>query len=349
MLSLVAYLQLPGHPRFHYDYVAFINRAYGMTRSPGRREIEVKVGAKRGFWYELNKSKVLFLMILPVLLYFLIFNYIPMVGIYYAFTRFDFNGGLFGSPFVGWDNFKFLFQSGTLTQLIKNTVLYNIAFILLGNVLQIVTAVFLSQIPGKVYKRVAQTVMFLPHFISWVLVGAFSYQMFNSDNGVVNTLLKELAHPTYDFYLQPEPWKYIITGFYIWKTLGYGAVIYLAAIMSISDEYYEAARIDGANVFQQIRHITLPLLVPTFVLLILFSLGGILKGQFDLFYQIIGGNGMLYNATDILDTYVFRSLTVNFDIGMGTAAGLFQSFFGFLLVLVVNFIIKKTREDYALF
>jgi putative aldouronate transport system permease protein len=307
-----------------------------------------RMTGKRGFLQELYRNKVLFLMVAPTLLYFAIFSYGPMVGVYYAFTRFDFEGGLFGSDFIGMENFQFLYESGILWKLTKNTVLYNLGFILIGNIMQIVCAIFLAQIPGRLFKKVSQSFMFLPFFLSWVLVGAFVFNLF-SDYGVVNSLLRSLGFQGYDFYLSSEPWKYIITFFSVWKGIGYGTVIYLAAIMSISEDYYEAAKIDGANIFQQIRSITLPLLMPTFVLLILFSLGGILKGQFDLFYQIIGNNGMLYDATDIIDTYVFRSLTVNFDIGMGTAAGLYQSFFGLLLVLMVNYVIRKTREDYALF
>ncbi|TYP73970.1 ABC transporter permease [Paenibacillus methanolicus] len=303
---------------------------------------------KHGLMRELSRNKTMFLMIAPTLIFFIVFSYVPMVGIYYAFTKFDFEGGLFGSEFIGFENFRFLFESGLLWNLTKNTVLYNLAFLIIGNVMQLVCAIFLSQLPGKLFKKSAQSVMFLPYFLSWVLVGAFVFNLF-SDLGVVNTVLKQLGMQPYDFYIQTAPWKYIIVFFSVWKGLGYGTVIYLAAIMSISDELYEAARIDGANIFQQIRRITLPLLKPTFILLILFSLGGILKGQFDLFYQIIGSNGMLYDATDIIDTYVFRSLTVNFDIGMGTAAGLYQSFFGFILIMSVNTIIKKTREDYALF
>lgn len=294
-------------------------------------------------------NRVLWMMILPALIFFAVFSYLPMVGVYYAFTNYRFDGGLFGSPFVGMQNFKFLFESGVLYNLTKNTILYNLAFILLGNALQLLCAVFLSELPGKLFKKTTQSVMFLPFFISFVLVGAFVFNLFNSDTGVVNTVLKQLGLPPYDFYLNTEPWKYIIVFFHVWKGLGYGTVIYLAAIMSISDEYHEAAKIDGANIFQRIRHITLPLLVPTFILLILLSLGGILKGQFDLFYQIIGNNGMLFDSTDIIDTYVYRSLTVNFDMGMGTAAGLYQSFFGFLLVMLVNYVIKKARSDYALF
>ncbi len=303
----------------------------------------------KGFLQELSRNRIMFLMILPALIFFVIFSYIPMVGVYYAFTNFDFEGGLFGSEFVGMQNFKFLYDSGVLWNLTKNTVLYNLAFILLGNALQLLCAIFLSELPGKWFRKLTQSIMFLPFFVSFVLVGAFVFNLFNSSNGVINTVLVQLGLQPYDFYLHTAPWKYIIIFFNIWKGLGYGTIIYLAAIMSISDEYHEAAKIDGANIFKRIRYITLPMLVPTFILLILLSLGGILKGQFDLFYQIIGSNGVLYNSTDIIDTYVYRSLAVNFDIGMGTAAGLYQSFFGLVLVVAVNYIIRKTHKDYALF
>lgn len=288
-------------------------------------------------------------MLLPALAFFAVFAYMPMVGIYYAFTKYDPNVGIFRNEFVGWENFEFLVHSGALWTITKNTILYNLAFIFIGNFLQIVCAVFLSEIPGKWFKKGTQSIMFLPYFISFVLVGAFVFNLFSTNNGVVNTLLESLGLPAYDFYLHTEPWKYIITFFSIWKGLGYGTIIYLAAIMGISDEYHEAAKIDGASIFKRVRFIILPLLAPTFILLILLSLGGILRGQFDLFYQIVGDNGMLFNATDVIDTYVYRALAVNFDIGMGTAAGLYQSFFGLLLVLTVNFIIRKTRAENALF
>ncbi|MBB6734888.1 ABC transporter permease [Cohnella zeiphila] len=302
-----------------------------------------------GFFREVARNRVLFLMIAPALLFFALFSYIPMVGVYYAFTNYSFDGGLFGSPFVGFDNFKFLVSSGELVTLTRNTILYNIVFILLSNFLQLVCAIFLAELPGRWFKKTSQSVMFLPFFISFVLVGAFVLNLFSSQNGLVPSLMAQLGLPHYDFYMHTAPWKYIIVFFHVWKGLGYGTVIYLAAIMGFSEEYYEAAKIDGANIFQRVRSITIPMLVPTFILLILLSLGGILKGQFDLFYQIVGQNGSLFNSTDIIDTYVYRSLAVNFDIGMGTAAGLYQSLFGMLLVLCVNYIIRKTREDYALF
>lgn len=301
------------------------------------------------FFRDLAKHKILLLMILPVLAYFVLFSYLPMVGIYYAFTKFNFNQGLFSSPFVGFDNFRFLIDSNILFKLTKNTVLYNLAFILIGNLLEILFAILLARLPGKLFRKSTQSIMLLPHFISWVLVGAMAYQLFNSDNGAINAILKAFGAQPYDFYLNTEPWKYILVFFHMWKGIGFGMIVYLAAILGISEEYYEAARIDGANIYQQSRHITFPLLMPTFVLLIIFALGHIMKGQFDLFFQIIGNNGLLFDSTDIIDTYVYRSLTVNFDIGMGTAAGLYQSLFGFILVMTVNYIIRKTREDYALF
>lgn len=307
---------------------------------------------KNGLIHDLKENRIMWLMISPILIFFFLFSYIPMVGIYYAFTRFNFRGGLFGSPFVGLENFKFLFKGGAnavIWTLTRNTALYNIAFILIGNVLQIFTAIILSELPGRMFKKTAQSLLFLPYFISFVIIGVFVYNIFNFEYGLANTMLKSLGKAPFNFYDAPGAWKYIIVAANIWKNLGYGTVIYLAAVTSIDRSIYEAADIDGANIFQRIFDITVPLLKPTFVLLLLFSLGSILKGQFDLFYQIIGRNGNLYAQTDIIDTYVYRALTINFDVGLGTAAGLYQSFFGMLLVISVNFIIKKVNEDYALF
>jgi putative aldouronate transport system permease protein len=299
--------------------------------------------------YDFRKNKVLLLMVSPVIVFFFINSYLPMVGIYYAFTRFDFNGGLFGSPFIGLENFKFLFQSGTILKITTNTILYNLAFILLGNFLQVFVAILLSELPGKIFVKFTQSAMFLPYFVSYVIVGVLVYNLFNYESGLVNSTLKQLNLQPFDAYSTPGIWKYVLVALYIWKQLGYGTVIYLAAIMGINSEYYEAAKIDGANIFMQIRHITIPMLVPTFILLFLFSLGSIMRGQFDLFYQVIGSNGLLFDATDIIDTYVFRALRMNFDIGMGTAAGLYQSVFGFIIIIVVNTLIKRRHEEYALF
>ncbi|MHA0856761.1 ABC transporter permease [Paenibacillus sp. CMAA1364] len=304
---------------------------------------------KRGFLHELKKNKVLFLMLTPTLLFFLINSYAPMIGIYYAFTRFDFAGGLFGSPFVGLENFKFLVKSGMLWLLARNTIGYNFAFIIMVNALAIFCSIMLSELKGKWFKKITQSIMFLPYFISFVLLNAIVYNMFNYESGFVNSTLKMLDLAPRDIYNTPGDWVILLVVFYVWKNLGYTMIIYLATITGISEEYYEAAKIDGASIFQRIWNITIPMLKPTFMILFLFSLGSIMKGQFELFYQLIGNNGLLFNATDIIDTYVYRSLRVTFDIGMATAAGLFQSTFGFILIITVNYFIKKANEDYALF
>ena len=298
---------------------------------------------------ELVTNRIMFLMLLPAVLYFLINNYLPMVGIYYAFTRFDFSRSLFNSAFVGFENFEFLWKSGILLRLTMNTLGYNAAFILLGNVGAIVLAILASELKLRWFKKLTQSILFLPYFVSFVILSAIVYNVFNYESGFLNTLLKGWSVEPVDIYNLPWAWIPLIILFYLWKNVGYSMVIYLATITGISEEYYEAAKIDGANIFQRVRYITLPMLKTTFIILLLFSLGSIMKGQFDLFYQLVGNNGLLYNTTDILDTYVYRSLKVTFDIGMASAAGLYQSLFGFILVMTVNTIIRKTNEEYALF
>lgn len=297
----------------------------------------------------LLKNKTLWAMLTPSIIYFIVFAYIPMCGIWLAFTKFDFRLGFFKSPFVGLSNFTYLFKSGIFARLLKNTILYNLAFLLAGNVMQIICSVFLSELKNRRFVKLSQSLIFLPYFISYVLIGLFSYALFNVDNGVINTILRSIGLEEYNFYLKPEAWPFIIIAVQVWKGLGYGSVVYLSVISGIDQKIYESARIDGATKWQQITKITLPMIKPTFVLLVMFNLGSILKGQFQLFYQLIGNNGLLYNATDIIDTYVYRALTVNFDIGMGSAAGVFQSVFGCILVLTVNAIVKHYNEELALF
>lgn len=293
------------------------------------------------------KNRVLFLMIAPMVIYFIIFYYVPMPGVYMAFTRYTYQGGIFGSPFVGMDNFRFMAHN--LLSMTKTTILYNLAFIGLGTLLEVSMAIMFSEMTVKWFKKAAQSMLFLPYFISYVLLGAFVYNIFNYEYGAMNSLLVNLGFDRYDVYSDVGVWKYIITAFYLWKNVGVGTVIYLAAITSIDDGLYEAARIDGANTWQEIVYITMPSLKPTVITMLMLRLSSILKGQFDLFYQIVGDNGLLYSATDILDTYVFRSVTKTFNVGFGTAAGLYQSLFGFVLVLLVNWVIRRIDSDYALF
>jgi putative aldouronate transport system permease protein len=298
---------------------------------------------------ELRKNYLMFLMLLPAVLYFVIFHYLPMVGVVLAFKRFNYFDGILRSPWIGFSNFRFLFVSGTIWRITRNTILYNVAFLTVNIFLQVTMAILISELASKVFKKVSQTILFLPHFVSYVLVAAFVYNLFNFQNGTMNTIIQSLGFEPVNFYGRPGVWKYVLMFFYQWKGIGYGTVIYLATITGISPEFYEAARIDGANKWQEITKITIPQLKPTIIIIVLFAVGNILKGQFELFYQIIGDNGPLYAATDIIDTYVFRMLTRTFDIGMGAAAGVYQSTFGLITILFVNWIVKRVNEDYALF
>lgn len=303
----------------------------------------------RNFAVEFRRHKVLFLMLLPVILFFLIFAYLPMPGVYIAFVDYNMMKGIFGSRFVGFKNFDFLVRNGALWQITRNTLLYNLVFIVLGNLIQVVLAILISEIASKWFKKINQSVILLPYFISMVIVGVFAYNMFNFNYGSVNSLLASFGLGKHDFYADQGIWKYIIVAFKIWSGTGYGMIVYLAAIAGIDTEIYEAAYIDGVSSWQKIRYITAPLLKPTFILLALFSLGGILKGSFDLFYNLIGNNSVLFPQTDIIDTYVFRSVAGQFNFSMGAAVGLYQSVFGLVLVSVVNLVVRKIDPDSALF
>ena len=300
---------------------------------------------------DLREHKTYYIMLIPLVVFFTLFNYLPMAGLYNAFTDYDFSKGLF-SPFVGLKNFEFLFKGGwdsIVWKLTRNTLLYNVAFIVLGNICQIAMAVLLRELTFKKFMKTSQTLMFMPYFVSMVVVGSIVYNLFNYKYGVFNNVFTSLGFERFDFYQSPEVWPFIIVLIEIWKGLGYGTVIYLASIMGIDESVYEAAYVDGASKWQRIRYITLPLLKPTVIILVLFAIGGIMRGQFDLFWNIIGNNGLLLNATDIIDTYVYRSLTVNFSLGLGTAAGLYQSIFGLVLVVTVNAIVRKVDRENSLF
>lgn len=303
----------------------------------------------KGITKELKTNWILFLMILPVLIYFFIFSYMLMPGAYVAFVKYRNVDGIFGSQFVGFKNFEFLIKNGDLWRITKNTFLYNIAFMAVGNFVQVVLAIMIGQVGNRLFKRLSQSIILFPYFISFVIVGILSFGMFNYDTGSVNTMLVSLGFEKHDFYSDQGVWKYILLMFNTWKGMGYGVIVYLAAIMGIPADIYEAADIDGASAWQKIWRITLPALKPTIVMLILFSLGGILHGQFDLFYNIIGDNSVLFPQTDIIDTYVYRSLLGSFNFSNSAAVGLYQSVVGLVIVTSVNAIVKKVSPEYALF
>ena len=320
------------------------------TNSIKRSSSQVVTIRKKSIWKKLKNNKALILMCLPAIIYFIIFSYCPMPGAYIAFTDFNYKSGIFGSKFVGFDNFKFLIQSGSLWQLTRNTILYNLAFIILGNALQIFVAILLNEIKNKLFKKVAQTIMFLPYFISAVLVGLLAFNILNYDFGFLNSVIKFFGGDPIKVYSMPNAWWIIIVLVNLWQGTGYGSIVYFASICGIDSNIIEAAEVDGANILQRIRYIILPSLKPTAIILFLFAIGGIMKGNFGLFYNLVGSsNSMLFLTTDIIETYVYRTLMNNFNFANSAAVGLYQSVFGFALVMFCNWVVKKIDEEYALF
>ena len=298
---------------------------------------------------QLADSKVLLLMCVPAVVFFIVFNYAPLPGAWIAFTNFNYRDGIFGSPFVGFKNFEFLIKSGQLWTLTRNTILYNLAFIVFGNILQIAIAIMLNEIRSTFFKKISQAAMFLPFFISAVLVGVIAFNLLNYDTGALNALIKSTGGDPIKIYSTAGAWPLIIIMVHLWQSTGYGSIVYFASIMGIDRSLYEAATVDGATAWQRIRYVTLPSLKPTFIILVLFSLGGIMHGNFGLFWNLIGNNASLFATTDIIETSVYRMVLSQNNFTTSTAVGLYQSLFGFALVMTANWIVRRINKDYALF
>jgi putative aldouronate transport system permease protein len=319
------------------------------------RELELQmqqpaVRKKKGIIFELKKNGSVYMMFFPVAILFLLFSYFPMVGLVIAFKNFNFTKGIFGSDWMHplLSNFDYLFTSSSAFRAIKNTIFLNALFILFGLIFEIGLALIFNEIRNKYFKRISQSITFLPYFISWIVVGVFTYNLL-SEIGSLNALLKYLGFSSIDFYNEPGYWPVILSFIIRWKVTGYGCVIYLATLSGVDSSYYEAAAIDGANKWQQIRHISLPMLKPTVIILTLLAIGRIMNADFGMFYGIIGDAYPLIPTTDVIDTFVYRSLRIMGDIGMASAAGFLQSTVAFVLILGSNLIARKIDKDSALF
>ena len=304
-------------------------------------------------WLRMKRNKELIMLSIPGAIWFLIFAYLPMFGIIIAFKRFRVNGGfiksLITSEWVGLQNFQFLFKSSDAWIIVRNTVLYNLVFIVLGIVLPVIVALMLNELRNKKMGKFYQSAMFLPYFLSWVVVSYCLYAFLNPEKGYVNNILTQMGKEGVSWYTEAGYWPWIIILMSQWKGIGYNTVVYLASICGIDNSYFEAATIDGATKWQQIRYITIPLLKPVITILFILSVGRIFSGDFGLFYQLPRNSGALYEVTNIIDTYVYRALTSMGEIGMSSAAALFQSTVGFVLIMVTNYIVKKLDNDSALF
>lgn len=308
---------------------------------------------------QLNKKKKrsvfrqwapVYIMMIPGLLYLLINNYLPMAGLVIAFKQINFNLGIFGSPWVGLQNFEFLFKTPDAFIITRNTLLYNVTFIILNLILGVLIAILLNEIRGKRAKTLYQSSVLLPYLMSYVIVSYIVYAFLSGDTGMLNmSILPAMGMEPIQWYNEPKYWPVIIILVQCWKSIGYGVLIYTAGIAGIDPSLYEAASLDGAGKFSQIRHVALPALVPSMITLTLLSIGRVFYSDFSLFYQVPMNSGSIYATTQTIDTYVYRGLLQLGNISMSSAAGFYQSCCGFILVLCSNLIVRKISPDNALF
>ncbi len=294
------------------------------------------------------KHRELVVLSLPGVLFLLVFSYIPLYGIVLPFKNFRYDLGFWKSPWVGFRNFAFLFGSDNAWRITRNTVLLNLAFILVMTGVALAFALMLFEVRRRSV-RAYQTAMFLPYFLSWVVVSYIFLALLDMDRGLANRILEALGAEPRLWYNDPGPWPLLLLLANTWKGAGYSAIIYYAGLMNIDREYYEAAEIDGATRFQQIRKISIPLLSPLITILFLLAIGRILYGNFDLFYNLTRNSTLLYPATDVIDTFVYRALRVTGDIGMSSAAGIYQSVVGFFIVLAANLVVRRIHPENSLF
>lgn len=291
-----------------------------------------------------------YIMALPGLLYLICNNFMPLYGMLLAFKKLDVKAGILGSAWSGFDNFKFLFQSSTAFTIIRNTLLYNLAFIILGTLLAVALAILLSMVRNKAASRLYQSLILIPYLISWVIASYLVYAFLSQDVGLINHLVMEpLGLEPVNWYMEKSYWPVILFVVNTWKNVGYMLIIYYSSIVGISQDYYEASTIDGATRWQQIKNITLPLIKSTVIVMVVLNIGRIATSDFGLFYQIPRNSGALYSTTQTIDVYVYNALMKNNDFAMSAAASVFQSVVGFGFILAANGIVRRISREDALF
>jgi len=308
----------------------------------------------KGFLKEFKNNLPLFIMLLPGVIILLINNYLPMFGVVIAFKRYRFFGDFFNSliqsEFVGFKNFEFFFKSPAAFEITRNTILYNLAFVILDLIIPVMIAIALNELRSKHLGKTYQSFMFLPYFLSWIIVSYLAFSFLSVDKGFINrSILAPMGIQPLEWYFETTYWPFILTFFHMWKYTGYNIVVYLASISGIDQEYYEAAAIDSASKWQQIRYITLPMLQPIMIIMTLLAVGRIFNADFGLFFNVPKNSGQLYPVTNVIDTYVYNALMNTNNMGMTAATGLYQAVVGCITVFFANFIVRKIDKDKALF
>jgi multiple sugar transport system permease protein/putative aldouronate transport system permease protein len=308
-------------------------------------------GWEKDSWLaDIKENRVSYLMALPGILFLILFCYVPYYYLAVAFQDFNLRDGILKSPWIGFDNFKFFFSAGGYAfRTTFNTLYLNTLFIVTNLIAQVSLAIFVNELKNKFFKGVTQSFYFFPFFLSWVVIGEIIYNIFSSDYGTLNHILSAVGLPAVQWYKHSEYWRGILVLANIWKNTGYGTLVYLATMSGFDSAYYEAAIVDGANKFQCIRRITLPMLKPTMVVLVLYSIGRIFFGDFGMVYGVVRDIGPLLDKVEIIDTYVFRAFRQTGSIGMSVAIGLYQSVFGLLVIVITNRLAKKFNDGTALF
>jgi putative aldouronate transport system permease protein len=333
-----------------YFYTFFMNFNY-LFAVQQKRGGEMPVKKKR----RLTADNVeLALLGLPVVIWFALFAYLPMFGIVIAFKRYrplgdNFIDSLIKSDWVGINNFRFLFQTPDAMIVFRNTILYNIVFIILGIIIAVSLAIMISQLRSRKLAKFSQTLMFLPHFLSWVVVGYFLFSFLSADKGLVNQILKSMGHPAIQWYMEPKYWPFLLVFVYLWKSIGYSMVVYLASIAGIDSTLYEAAAIDGATKWKQVRYVTLPMLIPIVTIMFILAVGRIFMSDFGLFYIVPKRSGALYSVTQTIDVYVYNALMTQNNIGFASGASVTQAVIGLITIVSANLVVRKLNPENALF
>lgn len=306
---------------------------------------------KKKYWKggKAKMSFALLSMMIPGMVYLVINNYIPMAGIVVAFKSFNYSKGIWGSDWNGLNNFTYLFKTKDAFNIVRNTLLYNIVFIVLGNICAVGIAIMLNFLKGNMNKKIYQTLILIPYLISMVVVSYIVYGFLSVDNGYLNKILESVGADAVSWYTKPQYWPVILTIVHLWKGFGYSSIVYYATVIGIDSSLYEAAGMDGANVWQQIWHVTLPGLKMTIITLVLMAMGRMFYSDFGLFYQVPMRSSLISSVTDTIDVFVYKSLTSLNDVGRSAAAGFLQSVLGFFMVLSANILVRKVDSDSALF
>ena len=292
----------------------------------------------------------LYIMALPTVIFLIIFCYIPMAGLVMAFQDLNITKGIFASPFVGWKNFEFLFASSDAWVITRNTICYNVTFLIVNTSLAVLMALLLSELLSRRTAKVLQTIYMLPYFLSWTVVAIVLMAFLDRSYGLVNKIIQALGGKgNVDWYKERSIWPLLLVGINAWKGVGYSTVLYLAVISGISHDYYEAAVLDGATKIQQARYITIPHLRMVICISIILAMGSVFRADFGLFYSVTKDSGRLYPVTDVIDTYIYRGLTQLSNVGMSTAAGFYQSVVGLVMVLFTNWVVTKIDPESSMF